>query len=366
MLISSFDMATDLNMEHDLLQGNRHGESGQMIKTRHMGEFDGRAVVQASLTSASGVEVDILNFGVVVRDWRVPVSEGLRSVVLGFETFAPYPAQNAYLGAIVGRVANRVRGSRFELGGKTYALASDASGLHLHGGPEGLSLQVWDMEIDSANDQVLFSHSSPDGAMGYPGNLHFEVLYRLKGNRLRLEMKVATDQPTPISQVQHHYFNLGTENHVLDHRVKIAADRYTVLDKSLFPTGEILPVEGSFRDMRSARMLRHRDGTGIDYDLNYVLDPERDKTNSVARVEGPEGELTLELWTDRPGLQFYNAVTTDIREPGLGGRIYGKHSGFCLEDQMFPDALNHKGFPSIICTPDRPYTHWCEIEIKQT
>ncbi len=336
-----------------------------MIKTQDLGRHEGREVVQASLTSTTGVEVDILNYGVVVRDWRVPALEGLRSTVLGFETFDRYPVQNAYLGAIVGRVANRVRGSRFELEGKTFALASNREGLHLHGGPEGLSLQVWDMQVDSANNQVLFTIVSPDGAMGYPGDVHFEVLYRLKGNRLRLEMRATTDQPTPISMVQHHYFNLGTGTDVLDHWVNIASDRSTVLDKNLYPTGEILPVAGTYRDLRAGRTLRSQDGSAIDYDLNYVLDPERDEKKPVARVKGPDGDLTLELWTDRPGLQFYNAVTTDIKVPGLGGRIYGKYSGFCLEDQMFPDALNNPGFASIICTPDRPYSHWCEFEIKQ-
>lgn len=336
-----------------------------MIKTRHMGKYRGRDVVQATLKSTSGVEVDIMNYGVVVRDWRVPAAEGLRSVVLGFESFDPYPAQRAYLGAIVGRVVNRIAGSRFELAGQTYALVSNREGLHLHGGPEGLSSQVWDMEIDNVRNQLLFSLQSTDGAMGYPGNVRFEAKYHLEGNRLCLEMAATTDRPTPISLAQHNYFNLGTGADVLDHSVRISADHYTVLDDRLFPTGEIVPVVDTAMDLRAARILREADGTAIDYDLNYVLDPKRDVAKSVARVEGPDGKLALELWTDRPGLQFYNAVTTDIDVPGLAGRAYGKYSGFCLEDQMLPDALNHPGFPSIICTPEHPYTHWCEIEIKQ-
>ena len=343
-----------------------------MIKTKNIGSHNGHTITEACLTASSGVEIYIMNYGGVVRDWLVPVQDDLRSVVLGFDGFDPYPAHSPHMGAIVGRVANRISNACFEMDGKAYFLDSDENGIHLHGGRDGLSTRVWEMQTDSVDNRVRLTCFSPAGessgaakGSGYPGNVKFEVTYQLKGDRLRLDLKAWPDAETPISLAQHNYFNLGTSDNVLDHRVQISGARYTKLDNRLLPTGEILAVEGSIYDFRTGRILRDEAEAPLDYDLSFVLDKTRDQSQPVARVDGPDEKLGLEIWTDRPGLQFYNGVTTNVKVPGRGGKSYGKYSGLCLEDQMFPDALNHAHFPSILCTPDRPYAHWCEIEIKQ-
>jgi aldose 1-epimerase len=163
--------------------------------------------------------------------------------------------------------------------------------------------------------------------------------------------------------VQHQYFNLGNADTVLDHKYRVPASAYTEVDTALIPSGAILPVDGTKWDFREARTMRDAQGAPVEFDGNVVLDDHRDFSAPVAVVESPEGDLTLRLWSDQPGLQIYNGVSTDIPVPGLDGRHYGKHSGFCLEDQAFPDAVHRPYFPNIIHGPERPYRHWCEIEI---
>jgi aldose 1-epimerase len=151
---------------------------------------------------------------------------------------------------------------------------------------------------------------------------------------------------------------------VLDHLFQLETSAYTEVDSELIPTGNIFEVKpASDRDLRRPRTLRDGAGQPMDFDGNYVLDSGRDLARPVATVKGPDGALTLKLWTDRPGLQMYNGVMTDVKVPGLGGKMYGRYSGFCLEDQAFPDAVHHPHFPNIIITPDKPYAHWCEFEI---
>ena len=336
-----------------------------MVAVKAFGNFEGKRVDQFTLTSASGVEVDLINWGVTVRDWRVPVRGDMRSVVLGLERFDDYPKHSPHFGSLAGRVANRIAGASFEMGGKTYTLPANENGSTLHGGPEGIGRLVWDTDINSTGAAVRFSLVSPDGAMGFPGALALTATYTLSGNRLKLELGATTDRPTPVSLVQHQYFNLGTSEHVLDHRYRLAAAAFTEVDDKLIPTGNIIEAKpGAERDFRTARTLRDAGGKPIDYDGNWVLDTGRDPADPVAIVTAPDGELTLTLKTDRPGLQFYNGVMTNVAVSGLGGKRYGQYSGFCIEDQAFPDALHHPHFPNIIITPDRPYSHWCESEIS--
>lgn len=333
------------------------------IAARTAGEHGGRRVDAFTLVGDTGVLVDILSFGVTVRDWQVPLRHGMRQVVLGFPEFAPYATHGAHFGAIAGRVANRIAGSGFVLDGKTYTLPANEGPNHIHGGPEGLGLQVWDAQPDSANTSVRFTHRSPDGAMGYPGTVAFSATYSLASNRLILELEATTDRPTPVSLVQHHYFNLGAGPDVLDHRLSIDASARTELGPDLLPTGAILPVTGTDYDFRTERTLRRPDGTPVACDLNLVLATGRDPGTPAAIVRAPDEALTLTLFTDRPGVQLYNGVWTDIATQGHAGKTYGKFSGLCLEDQAFPDAVHHAHFPSIVITPDLPYRHRTEIEI---
>lgn len=333
------------------------------IAVSTFGEHRGQRVDQFRLVSDSGVEVDIIGYGVAVRDWRVPVKGGPRSVVLGFDDFEAYPLHSPHFGALAGRVANRISKASFALNGVTYQLDANEGDLQLHGGAEGLGRQVWSGQADSANNAVRFTLFSPDGAMGYPGNVNFSATYTLSGNRLRLELSATTDRPTPISLVQHQYFNLGTTETVLDHTIAVNSSAYTQLGADLAPTGAILPSRGTLYDLRQPRQMRDASGAPLDYDIGMVLDCGRRHADPIATVVAPERDLTLKLWSDRPGVQVYNGVWTDVPVPGLGGRRYGKYSGFCLEDQAFADAVHNPHFPNIIYAPDRPYSHWSEFEI---
>lgn len=333
------------------------------IAVEFAGDFRGERVEEARLVSTSGVEIALLNWGVTVRRWQVPVDGGLRDVVLGFTSFAPYPEHSPHFGSLAGRVANRIAGAQFNFDGTLYRLPANEGPNCLHGGPEGLGRRVWTMEPDSAANAVRFTYRSPDGEMGFPGTIDLEAVYRLDGNRLTLELSGVPDRPTPLSLVQHHYFNLGNDETVLDHEVSVAGHAYSVVDEALVPTGAILPVGGTQYDLRTPRILRTKDGAPVDYDTNLILATARNATEPIATVRSPERDLSLRLWSDQPAVQVYNGVMTGCPVPGHGGRHYGKYSGLCLEDQMFPGALGQPHFPSIIVTPDAPYRHWCSFEI---
>lgn len=330
------------------------------VTVEEFGSFGGKRVDQFKLRSDTGVEVDLISWGVLVRDWRVPVGGALRSVVLGFDKFDSYPAHSPYFGSLAGRVANRIKNATFTLDGQTYNLGKNFGQHTLHGGPEGLGRQVWAGVADNSNNAVRFTLESPDGAMGYPGNVKFTATYTLIGHRLRLDITAKADRRTPINVVQHQYFNLGTGPDVLDHNYQITASAYTALGEQLIPTGAILPAEGTVWDFRQGRTMRDAAGKPIDYDGNVVLGTDRRFDDPVAVVTGPDKALTLKLWTDQPGLQVYNSVTTDVTAEG---KHFGHHCGFCLEDQGLPDSVNNPHFPSTIYGPDRDYSHRVDIEI---
>ncbi|WP_163266111.1 aldose epimerase family protein [Chelativorans alearense] len=330
---------------------------------KKIGTFEGRDVFEATLESETGVSIAVIGYGAVIRDWRVPVEGGMRSVVLGFDRFEDYPAHSPHFGSIAGRVANRIGGARFILNGREYRLPANEGPNHLHGGPKGLGRQVWDMALLPDEGGVRLSLSSPDGEMGYPGKLDISVTYRLAGNRLRIDFAADTDAPTPVNIVQHNYFNLMGEGDVRDHLLQVAANAYTVPGDDLIPTGEIRPVADTHLDLRKPRPLKDEAGEPVAYDNNLVLDTGRDLSAPVAVATAPDGSLTLALKTDQPGLQVYTGGMMNIPVPGLGGRRYPRFGGLCLEDQNFPDAINNPHFPSPVVTPERPYRHWCEIEI---
>jgi aldose 1-epimerase len=320
------------------------------VKVEKVATHEGQSVLEAILSSDAGVAVNILGYGGRIRDWRVPVANELRSVVLGYPNAEPYFTDTSYFGAIVGRVANRIAGACFQLNGKTYTLAT-ADGPHqLHGGPLGLSQKVWHLEADSTANAVHLSVSSPDGEMGYPGAVDFSVTYRLKDFRLHIEMEARTDVLTPINMAHHSYFNLCGRGDVLDHRLRVNANAYTVVDDELIPTGEIRAVTGTRYDFSRGRTLRTEAGEPVPYDINLVLDPRRRREEAAAVLRAPDGAIELKLWTDQPGLQVYNGIHLGF-------------TGLCLEDQKFPDAVNKPQFPPAWVSPESPYVHHCAIEI---
>lgn len=334
------------------------------MKKRRFGRLGDRDVSEITLESGEAA-VSILNYGCVLRDWRVDGPAGALPMVLGFDSMAAYETASRSHGAVVGRIANRTRDATFALGGRNWALTPNhgpGNRHHIHGGATGLGRRLWDMEADTAGEAVHLRYASPDGEEGYPGRVDFEVTYRLEGPRLTCEMRGAPDRPTPINLAQHAYFNLGGGGTVLDHTLWLDAAEYTPVDAELIPTGEIAPVAGRL-DFREPREIGESDPGRLGIDNNFVLRPDRDQAAAAAWAACPRTGRRLELRTNEPGLQIFDAATMEVSAPGHGGERYGHFAGICFEAQHFPDSMNHPDWPSVLRTPERPYFQSWVVDI---
>lgn len=330
------------------------------MKKRLFGRTDdGRAVDEVTLESGEAA-VSILSYGCTLRDWRVDGPRGSLPMILGFPTLEGYLRHARSHGATVGRVANRTAFSRFVLDGQSFALTPNEGPHHLHGGAIGLGRRIWEMEVDSGTGTAYLAYASPDGEEGYPGAVQFVVSFRLEGPRLICEMAGDPDRPTPINLANHAYYNLGGGGTVSDHVLWIDADRYTPVDASLIPTGEIRPVDGTDYDFTTDREIGD-----AKLDTNLVFRADRDRKRPAARVLCPRTGRRLELWTDEPGVQVFDAFAMTIDAPGLDGQSYGRFAGLCLEAQHFPDSLHQPEWPSIIATPEAPYRQRLVVEIAR-
>jgi aldose 1-epimerase len=291
----------------------------------------------------------------------------LDDVVLGYPTLDGYLEASPYFGSIVGRYGNRIAGGRFTLDGKTYRLATNDGPNHLHGGLRGFDKVVWDAEPSETDSTatVALTYTSPAGEEGYPGTLRARVAYTLTASsELLVEYQATTDAPTPVNLTQHSYFNLAGAGRgdILGHELTIAADRYTPVDATLIPTGELAPVAGTPFDFRTPNPIGARIAQddeqlrrGRGYDHNFVLTREGTGLASAARVVDRTTGRTLEISTTEPGIQFYSGNFLDGTITGKDGRVYGHRAGFCLETQHFPDSPNQPTFPSTILGPGEEY-----------
>jgi aldose 1-epimerase len=327
----------------------------------------GTEVEVFTLTNAKGLEVRAIEYGAIIVSLRTPDRAGrIDDVVLGYDALSGYVANNSpYLGAIVGRYANRIARGRFTLDGREYALATNNAPNHLHGGVKGFDKVVWDGEpVDgTAGSGVAFSYTSRDGEEGYPGTLKARVTYSLNDRgELTVDYHATTDKPTVINLSQHSYFNLsGGERDILGHELTIAADRYTPVDDTLIPTGELAPVEGTPLDFRNPVAVGARINDvhvqlkrGQGYDHNFVL-REAASLKKAARLVDPISGRALDISTTEPGVQFYSGNFLDGSIKGKGGRAYARRSGLCLETQHFPDSPNRPKFPSTVLRPGAEY-----------
>ncbi|MDK1375856.1 aldose epimerase family protein [Sinorhizobium sp. 6-70] len=301
--------------------------------------------------SGGGLTAKVLTWGSVIQDLRL---EGHQpSLVLGFEDFDSYPAHSSYFGATPGRNANRIGGGRFTLDGKSYQLELNERGVtHLHGGSGNIAKRNWTI-VDVAADRVTLRITDPDGRAGYPGNCTVTCTYTLKpGGVLNVVYESETDAPTLANVCQHSYFNLDGSDDVFGHDIMIAADHYLPTDERQVPTGEIRTVAGTAFDLREMTSLRRQtEGEKIAYDHNFCLSPERMDKHSVALLRSINSGISLEVLTTEPGIQLYTGFKLDVPVPGLEGRHYGPFAGFCLETQIWPDAINHEGFPKAVLRP---------------
>lgn len=328
----------------------------------------GEVVREYTLRNARGTTARLIDFGATLRELWVRDRDGKRGdVVLGFDALEPYETVSPYFGCTTGRVANRIAFGKFALDGREYQLATNNGEHHLHGGEVGLGRVVWKGApfADDRKVGVRFTYESPDGEDGYPGNLSLAVTYTLTHQDvLRIEYSATTDQATPVNLTHHSYFNLGTPAHgdILGHLLELHASRYTASDASMIPTGSIDIVHGTPLDFTVPKPIG-QDIAAVPggYDLNYVVqDAPSQALVAVARVEEPDSGRVMEIYSTEPGVQFYTGNFLDGSLTGKGGTVYQKHGGFCLETQHFPDAVNHREFPSVILRPGETYRHVIE------
>jgi aldose 1-epimerase len=341
-----------------------------VTKTTTKAVFQGKPVEMVTLKNKNGIELRAIAYGGTIMSLKVPDRTGaLADVVLGFDDPARYWADPPppFFGALIGRYGNRIAKGRFELGGKTYTLATNNPPNHLHGGDKGFDKQLWAVATEEGprGSSAVFTRTSPDGEEGYPGNLRVRVTYTLNDqNQLIISYHATTDQPTPVNLTQHSYFNLAGEGSgdILGHLLMINADRYTPVDDTLIPTGQLAPVAGTPFDFRQPTAIGARINqdnpqlkNGKGYDHNWVLNRSAGGLQLAARLTDPKSGRTMDVSTTEPGLQFYSGNFLDGTIKGKGGHVYAYRSGLCLETQHFPDSPNHKNFPSTILQPGKSY-----------
>lgn len=328
---------------------------------------DGAKVTLYTLTNRAGMEARIINYGAIVVSLKVPDAHGqLRDVVLGYDDLPGYLHDQAFLGAIVGRVANRIAGGTFSLDGKTYQLDRNNGPNHLHGGSRGIYKRLWTAEPSLGRDgpSLKLTYVSPDGEEGYPGRATLTVTYTLTADdALRIDYQGTTDKPTLLNLTHHSYFNLSGDptQTILDEELTIHAQHTTPVDAGLIPTGQLAAVAGTPMDFRHPTRI----GARIDaadqqlafakgYDHNWVLDGDG-QVREAAVVFDRRSGIEMRVLTDQPGLQFYSGNFLDGTIHGKHGVVYQHRSALCLEAQLFPDAPHHPHFPSATLRPGHTY-----------
>jgi len=329
------------------------------------GQVDGQEVEIYTITNAHGIEARLMTYGATLVSLKTPDRAGkLAGIVLGFDSLSPYLSGPAYLGASVGRYANRIADARFSLDGVSYQLAANDGRNSLHGGTKGFDKRIWTAEI-AGDGAVRLHYVSAAGEEGYPGQLTAQVTYRLgEDDTLSIAYEATTTAPTPVNLVNHAYFNLTGDRSksILGHQLKIAASSFTPVDATLIPTGELKPVAGTPFDFRTSQVIGARIEApdeqlvlGHGYDHNWVLDkPTPGALSLAAIVIDPDSGRSLEVRTTQPGIQFYTGNFLDGRSVP-GGSVFARRTGLCLETQHFPDSPNHAKFPTTILTPGETY-----------
>jgi len=333
---------------------------------------DGEEVDLYTLATG-GLVVEILTYGGIVRRVLAPDGDGeVANVALGLETLDDYVEDNSqYFGALVGRYANRIAESTFELDGTRYRVDANEGRTSLHGGGRGFDRVVWQAaELPPADDRcgVELRYTSPDGEMGYPGTLAVVVAYTLTDSgALRIDYRAETDAPTVVNLTSHAYWNLAGEGTqpVDDDVLHVAASRYTPYDADLIPTGAIEPVTGTPYDFTAPRPLGARTRTDGGYDVNFVLERRtRDELEPAARLSDPGSGRELDVRTTEPGLQLYAGHLLDGSRRGTGGLPHECGFGVALETQHFPDSPNRRGFPSTALRPGELFRSTTEYRLS--
>lgn len=325
---------------------------------------EGVPVTLYTLRNAKGAEARICNYGGLVISLKMPDRNGqFGDVVLGYDSLDGYLKETPYFGALIGRYGNRIAKGKFTLNGQHYTLATNNGPNALHGGLKGFDKVVWEVESTGVEPGVgprlKLHYVSRDGEEGYPGNLSVTAVYTLTSdNALRLDYSASTDKDTVLNLTQHSYFNLAGKGDILGHEVMMPATRFTPVDATLIPNGELRPVSGTPFDFTTSTPIGARINQadeqlkfGNGYDHNWVFKKRVGKLSLLARVSEPTTGRVLEVLSTEPGLQFYTGNFLDGTITGKGGTVYNFRNAFCMEPQHFPDSPNHPQFPSVKLSP---------------
>ena len=355
--------------------GNNKAEQEQglnLIKAENFdGEVDGKKVGLYTLTNGT-ITMQVTNFGGRVVSLWTPDREGnMADIVLGYESLDRYVnnAGERFLGAPVGRVANRIGAGKFTLDGKEYNTPLNNNGQTLHGGLKGIDMVVWDVKY-VADNAITLHLLSEDGSDGFPGNLDIEMTYTLTDeNEFEVTYHAKTDKNTIVNLSHHSFFNLKGEagGTITDHVLTINSDYVTPTDANLIPTGELMPVEGTPFDFREPHVIGERIDVeheqlinGKGYDINWVIAREDNgQVETVATLYEPTTGRCMDVASDQVALQFYSGNFFDGTTNGKYGKPLSFRESVALETQKHPDAINHDDFPSIVLNPDEVYTHVC-------
>ena len=324
-------------------------------------------MVTFKLTNASGMKVNITNYGAIITSIIVPDRDGkMADVALGYDQPQSYidAEEQPYFGAITGRYCNRIAKGKFTIDGTEYTLATNNDENHLHGGDVGFDKVVWSGEETKGEGYtaVKLTYVSQDGEEGYPGTLTATVEYRLtEKNQIMVIFEATTDKPTHCNLTQHTYFNLKGEGNgdILGHEMMINADQFTPVNATLIPTGKFMNVEGNPFDFREPKSIgrdiqadHEQLKIGAGFDHNWIINEHDGKTMRLAaRVHEPTTGRVLEVHTQEPGVQFYSGNFLGGTITGKSGQKYLHRGGFCLETQRYPDTPNQPHFPSSLLKP---------------
>lgn len=354
LIITLISVVIYLAVKHE---DGEENTSPTMITSSPFGTHEGKEVTQYTLKNSKGTVIKILNYGGIITNILVSDKNGkMDDVCLGFDDMKGYATNGPYLGALIGRYANRIANGRFTIDGKTYQLDINNGPNALHGGKVGFDKRLWDSKV--VGDVLELTYVSADGEEKYPGEVKVTVTYQLtEDNELVIRYSATTSAKTVINLTNHAYFNLAGQGSgtIFDHNVTINADKYTPVDSTSIPTGDISDVQGTAWDLRTKKNIGeviHSVPGGVGYDHNYCFG----KTGwqkYMARVEHPSSGRFLEMYSTEPGVQFYTAFY--LNDTGKGEAAYEKFGAFCLEAQHYPDSPNKPNFPTTLLAPSETY-----------
>ena len=340
-----------------------------LLQSKFQTEVDGKKTDLFTLRNKNNMEVCITNFGGRIVSVMVPDKDGqMRDVVLGFDSIQDYISKPSDFGATIGRYANRINQGQFTLDGVEYQLPRNNYGHCLHGGPQGFQYRVFDAELLNPQELQL-TYRAEDGEEGFPGNITCKVVMKLTDdNAIDIRYEAETDKPTIVNMTNHSYFNLdGDAASNADHLLMVDADYYTPVDSTFMTTGEIVPVEGTPMDFTTPKavgkeidnydFVQLKNGKG--YDHNWVLNTKGDLSQVAAKLTSPESGITLEVYTNEPGVQVYTGNFLDGTVTGKKGIVYNQRASVCLETQHYPDSPNKADWPSVVLEPGQTYNSEC-------